>query len=261
MTDHKLGKDLSINLEDRNVFVSNEKDELFPDTEYFIPPNLITKIEYGITEDQLYKLIGNKYFRERFSFNRVLPKRISYLNYIPIDKMVNFNGGNSTIIRNSNSISYHTSERMTAAFYFYKNRLIYKTIIHTDNIGGKTIFLPLTSKEVLKAQPYTPKSLDTTNEISGMNYWHDAKYYGFVNGYLIENINAEGKKYYSSNVIVGKHLHKKDFFTRNYCMLYAYWEFPDFESDLEKSDYHKFKAKIDLDFEKKTGYWSERVNN
>lgn len=254
---NKLPEIISNNIEDRNVFVSNEKDELFRDRAYFIPPSTISSIEIGITENQLYKIIGNKDFRERFSFDQVLPKRIQHSKYIPVTTMVNFNGGNSIITRSSNSIKYFTTERMTASFYFYKDRLIYKTIIHTDNIDGKTIFLPLTSDEVRKAKPYARLSLDTTNQISGMNYWHDAKYYGYVKGYLIEKENSEGKKYFDSNVAVGKHLHKKDFFTKNYCELFAYWEFPDFESNLIKSGYYKLKAKLDKDFENRTGYWAD----
>lgn len=255
--DKKILKNISNNIEDRNIFISNEKDELFRDRAYFIPPNVVSSIELGIDEEELYKIIGNSNFRERFSYDRVLPKRIISSKYIPVSKMVIFNGGNSIITREANSIRYFTSERMTVAFYFYRDRLIYKTIIHTDIVEGKTVFLSLTSSEVRNAKPYVRLSLDTTNEISGMNYWHDAKYYGYVKGYLIEKENADGKKYFASNVVVGKHLYKKDFFTKNYCELFAYWEFPDFESDLQKSGYYKLKAKLDYDFENKIGYWAE----
>ncbi|TGL09162.1 hypothetical protein EHQ43_01520 [Leptospira bouyouniensis] len=248
-------------LEDKNIFISNAKDELDRHVSYFILPEIVSGIGLGISEEKLYQLIGSRKFNERFTYNLTLPKRIKYLKYIPVSKIVVFFGGSTTVTRDVRSTRYNTRERMSVTFYFYRDRLIHKTIIHTDNVEGKKVFLPLTSDEIMNAKPYVPDSLDTTNGLAGTNYWHDAKYYGFVNGFLAEKKTLEGKRYFIPNVKVSNYILDEDFFTKNYCELFAYWEFPDFESDLQKSGYYQLKAKLDKDYEYKTGYWAVKENS
>jgi hypothetical protein len=244
---------------DNNNFTSNRDDDLSQPSRYFIPLDILRNLTLGIREDDLYKFIGSSDFSTRFSFQKELPKRITKSKHIPVTKIVKFFNVIRKISSGIDYVEYQPSERLDVVFYFYKERLIYFSITHIENRKSKEnereeIFLPDTTQDII----YLNSHRETEEGLKGYGAYRrgDEKYYGFVNGFLGERFTNAGKRYFIPL------FPKSKFWVADilgdYCKLFAYWESPDFEAELQKSGYYKLKAKLDKDYENKSGYWEEK---
>ncbi|PKA10521.1 hypothetical protein CH372_18950 [Leptospira meyeri] len=242
---------------DFNIFIQNMEAVHTSQFNYFIELKKLQDVKLGMTEEELYQVIGTNKFTTRFSYNKVLGKRLRKRRYIPITKTVSFTGFRTNVTHGDGYTGYESKEELGVTFFFYLERLIYITINHREKKNGKWIQLPDSSEDVL----YAVNHRDSEEPIgyAGTNAGGDSKYYGFVNGYLGEKFKNSGERYFVPLVPLSK-LHPIDFLAK-YCAKSYYWESQEYEGELKKSGYYKLKAKLDKDFEKKSGYWEEKSVN
>lgn len=245
-------------LKDINIFTQNMEKTRTSQLSYFIGMDKLRQIELGMTEEEVYQVIGSNRFTTRHSYNQILAKRLMKKKYIPVTKIVSFSGFRTIFEQREDFSKYSPKEELGVSFYFYLERLIYIAINHREKRDGKWIQLPDSSEDVL----YVVNHDDGTEEpigYDGTNAGGDEKYYGFVNGYLGEKFNINGERYFVPLVPLSK-LRPIDFLSE-YCKKSFYWEAPDYEAELKKSGYYKLKAKLDKDYENRTGYWKEKTIN
>ncbi|TGM62969.1 hypothetical protein EHQ94_06995 [Leptospira meyeri] len=244
-------------VKDFNIFIQNMEAVHTSQFNYFIELKKLQDVKLGITEEQLYQVIGSNKFTTRFSYNQVLGKRLRKMRYIPITKTISFTGFKTNVTQGDGYTGYESKEELGVSFFFYLERLIYIAINHREKKDGKWIQLPDSSEDVL----YAVNHRDSEEPIgyAETNAGGDSKYYGFVNGYLGEKFKNSGERYFVPLVPLNK-LRPIDFLAK-YCEKSYYWEAREYEADLKKSGYYKLKAKLDKDFEKKSGYWEQKSVN
>lgn len=239
---------------DFNIYTQNMAQYQTNQNWHFLGMERIKDIKLGMIEEEVFKVLGSDKFKTRYSFNQVLGKRLRKLKYIPITKSVSFAGTKTIVIQGDNNIHYKPIERLGVAFFFYHNRLIHITINHDEKRGAWN-HLPDSSEEILYI--LNNKTDDEPLSYTETNAAGDAKFYGFTNGYLGEKFNSLGQRNFFPIVPRGKHMILDSL--GELCKKFTYWEFPDYESDLQKSGYYKLKSQLDKDFENKTGYWKEKI--
>jgi len=243
-----------ITTKDANIFIENMDAKFTSQNSYFLDLEKVKSVKLGMTEDEVYQVIGTREFKTRHTFNKILAKRLMKGKYIPVTQIVAFSGYRTLVTESIGNTRYQPQKGLGVAFYFYMNRLIHITIKNREKKDRKWILLPDSSEEVR----YVANQIGSEEPLgfASTNGGGDEKYYGFVNGYLGEKFTNSGERYFVPLVPLGKHL-TLDFLS-DYCKRSYYWEAPDYETELKKSGYYKLKAKLDKDFENKTGYWEEK---
>lgn len=241
---------------DINSFTRNSEVNYTSLKEYFIPLEKLLNVKLGNTEEEVYKVIYPRNIYNRFTYKQVLAKRLKKLKYIPVTKSVSFYGVKAKINRGIGFIEYEPVEELGVAFFFYRERLIYIAVNHRERRNEKWIQLQDSSEEVLFADKN--RNIEEPLSIIATNAAGDAKFYGFVNGYLGEKLSNSGERSFYptvpldnpriSNILV------------ELSEQFTYWEESEYEKELQKSGYYKLKAKLDKEFENKTGYWKEQLS-
>jgi hypothetical protein len=210
--------------EDINAHVNKDKMQ-----EFFLPVEIIKMTSYGVKEEELYLHLGTDRVKFRKTFKVEFPKRLRENKYIPIHKSISYFGGKSSAFQGDGFTTYMGTENVGVTFYFYKERLIHYTLVHSGR-GTKNqwIDLPDSSEEVLYANL---KKTEIIN-FSGTNGHEESSFWEKTNGY-----DWKGKSNYKPD-----------------------WQQPDFEKKLKEAGYYELKAKLDKDFVEKKGAIGQRRN-
>lgn len=242
-------------IKDVNIFIENSESQYFDQKSFFLEISKVRALKLGMTEENIYKVLGTMNFKTRHSFNQTLAKKLMKGKYIPVSKTISFSGFRTTISVGRGYTKRVPQEKIGVSFFLYKNRLIHITIIHWEKKEHDWVLLPDSTEEVL----YVSNHSDTDEPLNftKTNGGGDEKFYGFVNGYLGERFTKSGERYFVPLVPLSKHL-AIDFLS-DYCKTKYYWEEQNYESELQKSGYYKIKEMYDQDFENHNGYWSEEA--
>lgn len=227
---------------DINIFIEGRRFRYF-----YISGELFAGVKQGINEEELKLYLKSENIYFKFTYCEPYPLLVNKNKYIPVTKIIEFDGAKSKTIENSKFRQVRNTESASADFYFYKDRLIFKSYYHNKTEGV-----------VHKVQPdSTEDSLfrnNTNEKFDRLLIKSRFKFYIIVKGLVDKN-----KYRYSCTLnedLSGLEIEK--YRIEQYYESKAYWEEPDFEEKLRKSDYYEFKAKLDKDFEEKKGYWAPK---
>lgn len=123
-------------------------NEYFQEGKYsFLDLSKMKELELGVTEEkEIYRIFG-KNISVRLSYtNSPLPRKYKG-KYIPIDKLILYFDAKGTETEIANGKRYETFEKLSVAFYFYKDRLQFYSIRHRD--AKADILLNSSTKDVV----------------------------------------------------------------------------------------------------------------
>jgi hypothetical protein len=230
---------------DINGYIEPRKKRYF-----FVYPNQFRDIDMGISEKELKLFLNTESIDYKFTYCEPYPYLLTKDKYIPVDKKINIFSSIGTysegkITEKTSYRSITNRERAYANFFFYKDRLIYKSYYHTRIDENRDWHdQPDTTEDVLYRNSTTDGVISDSHQ----------KFYIIVKG-LVD------KKYFRYPCTFKEDLSGLEVDRGSVEKFYkttAYWEAPDFEEKLRKSGYYDYKAKLDKDFEEKKGYWNPK---
>jgi hypothetical protein len=123
-------------------------NEYFQEGKYsFLDLEKMKELELRKTsEEEIYQLLEKKITIKLTYSNSPLPK-IYKGKYIPIDKLILYFDAKGTETEIANGKRYETFEKLSVAFYLYKNRLQFYSIRHRDTKAD--ILLNSSTKDVV----------------------------------------------------------------------------------------------------------------
>mgnify|MGYP007103347494 FL=1 len=141
---------------------------------------------------------------KRLTYSKSPLPRIDKGKYIPIDKLIVYFDAKGIETEIPNGKGYETSEKLSVAFYLYKDKLQFYSIRHRDVLADK--LLPTSTNDMIEYEKIDFGSL-------WPNQSCDRNYYDF------KTLNFPKEKWYDNYIV-------------------CEWEKPDFEEKLKVDGYY-----------------------